>query len=52
MFDLEQLCIQAGKAVWVIYADLICINYDGNVLDCAYMALSGALLDGACFSGN
>lgn len=31
--DHKQLCIAEGKLCWVLYIDLICLNYDGRVLD-------------------
>ncbi|KAL1924563.1 uncharacterized protein VTP21DRAFT_4217 [Calcarisporiella thermophila] len=40
---LSDLCIEEGKAVWVLYADLLCLNYDGNVIDAALIALVSAL---------
>ncbi|KAL4216054.1 hypothetical protein CU097_007492 [Rhizopus azygosporus] len=43
VFPLEKLCIEEGKAVWVLYADIVCLNYDGNVLDASLLALSIAL---------
>ncbi|KAI9199580.1 ribosomal protein S5 domain 2-type protein [Polychytrium aggregatum] len=43
MFDLKTLCIAPGNAVWVLYADIACINYDGNVFDAALVALLAAL---------
>lgn len=43
--NLEQLCIDDGRAVWVIYADMMCLNYDGNVGDAMMLALVGALQD-------
>ena len=43
MLPLKSLCIQPGRAVWVIYADIMCINYDGNVTDAALFALVAAL---------
>ncbi|BFZ64197.1 hypothetical protein YB2330_005336 [Saitoella coloradoensis] len=42
---LDTLCIEEGKAAWVLYADVICLNYDGNVFDAAWMALMTALED-------
>ncbi|OMH84201.1 Exosome complex component RRP43 [Zancudomyces culisetae] len=42
---LDQLCIAKDKAVWVLYADLVCINYDGNILDAVLLALINALKD-------
>lgn len=43
LLPLKSLCIQPGRAVWVIYADIMCINYDGNVTDAALFALVAAL---------
>ncbi|KAI0092112.1 ribosomal protein S5 domain 2-type protein [Irpex rosettiformis] len=39
----EQLCIYRGKAVWVLYVDATCINYDGNVFDATLLAMVSAL---------
>jgi hypothetical protein len=41
--QLSQLCIATGQAVWVIYADLIFLSFDGNALDVALHALLAAL---------
>ena len=38
-WDLEQLCIKEGKAVWTIYIDLTCLHYDGNILDISFKAI-------------
>ncbi|KAI9468689.1 ribosomal protein S5 domain 2-type protein, partial [Zychaea mexicana] len=43
LFPLESLCIEEGKAVWVLYADIVCLNYDGNILDASLLALTAAL---------
>lgn len=43
MLPLTSLCIHPGKAVWVLYVDAICINYDGNVFDAALIAMVAAL---------
>lgn len=40
---LEGLCICPGKAVWALYIDVVCINYDGNAFDAAVMAVMAAL---------
>jgi len=42
-FDAHQLGIQEGKSCWVIFADCVCLDYDGNVLDVALLALNTAL---------
>ncbi|XP_064636939.1 exosome complex component RRP43-like [Lineus longissimus] len=39
----EDLCILKGKLVWVLYCDLLCLNYDGNILDACLIALMAAL---------
>ncbi|CAI2171870.1 12491_t:CDS:2 [Funneliformis geosporum] len=45
VIDLETLCIQEGKAAWVLFADIVCVNYDGNIFDACVMALISALAD-------
>jgi exosome complex component RRP45 len=37
--DIETLCIRAGEKVWQIRVDLNVLNHDGNILDCANIAL-------------
>ncbi|KAG8007988.1 Exosome complex component RRP43, partial [Nibea albiflora] len=39
----EDLCIDRGKLCWVLYCDLMCLDYDGNVLDACVIALLAAL---------
>ncbi|KAG1778876.1 ribosomal protein S5 domain 2-type protein [Suillus placidus] len=41
--SLSSLCIHPGKAVWTLYVDCTCINYDGNAFDAALLAMLGAL---------
>ncbi|KAG1722690.1 ribosomal protein S5 domain 2-type protein [Suillus paluster] len=41
--SLDSLCIHPGKAVWTLYVDCTCINYDGNAFDAALVAMLGAL---------
>lgn len=41
--DLRDLCICEDKLVWVLYCDLLCINYDGAVIDACTGALATAL---------
>ncbi|KAG9285349.1 hypothetical protein G9A89_010824 [Geosiphon pyriformis] len=43
VLSLDDLCIEEGKAVWVLYADVVCINYDGNVFDASVIAMLAAL---------
>ncbi|KZP27977.1 hypothetical protein FIBSPDRAFT_817989 [Athelia psychrophila] len=37
------LVIHPGKAVWVLYVDATCINYDGNAFDATLIAMVAAL---------
>ncbi|KAG8852346.1 hypothetical protein FRB96_008692 [Tulasnella sp. 330] len=37
------LCIETGKAAWVLYIDVTCINYDGNPMDATLLAVMAAL---------
>ncbi|CAL8307339.1 unnamed protein product [Gadus morhua 'NCC'] len=39
----EDLCIERGKLCWVLYCDLMCLDYDGNLLDTCAIALLAAL---------
>ncbi|GAB6027310.1 Exosome complex component RRP43 [Chamberlinius hualienensis] len=43
LIDLQQLCIKEGKIAWVLYCDILCLNYDGSLLDASLMALICAL---------
>ncbi|ETW75645.1 hypothetical protein HETIRDRAFT_329543 [Heterobasidion irregulare TC 32-1] len=43
LISLQSLCIHPGKAVWVLYVDATCINYDGNAFDAALIAMVSAL---------
>ncbi|QSL64102.1 hypothetical protein MERGE_000257 [Pneumocystis wakefieldiae] len=43
MLPLSSLLISKNKAAWILYADLICLNYDGNAMDVAWIALMSAL---------
>ncbi|GAA6064156.1 hypothetical protein JCM10212_004737 [Sporobolomyces blumeae] len=40
---LESLVIEPGKAAFVVYLDLVCLNYDGGALDAAVLAAVQAL---------
>ena len=39
----SSLCIERGKCVWTLYIDIQFLNYDGNALDSAWLALTSAL---------
>lgn len=41
--DPKELCVTKEKLVWVLYCDMICLDYDGCVLDAAIIALMAAL---------
>ena len=41
--DVSDLCIESGKAVWILTADIVCLNHDGNVWDAAMIALIASL---------
>ena len=41
--DLEDLCIQEGKAVWVLKCHLICLDDDGNLVDGCLLAFTSAI---------
>ncbi|KAF8878591.1 ribosomal protein S5 domain 2-type protein [Gymnopilus junonius] len=43
VLPLSSLCIESGKAVWVLYMDATCINYDGNAFDATLLAMVAAL---------
>ncbi|KAH7108048.1 ribosomal protein S5 domain 2-type protein [Auriculariales sp. MPI-PUGE-AT-0066] len=43
VLPLDSLCIQPAKAVWCIYIDIMCVNYDGNVYDATVAAVIAAL---------
>jgi exosome complex component RRP43 len=49
ILNLDQLCIEPNKAVWILYADIICLNYDGSILDAVLCALMAALMNGSIF---
>ncbi|KAI8973572.1 ribosomal protein S5 domain 2-type protein [Mycotypha africana] len=42
--DTEGLCIVAGEKVWQIRVDLLFLDHDGNLMDCASIAAITALL--------
>jgi exosome complex component RRP45 len=43
VLDVEALCIRAAEKVWQIRVDLNVLNHEGNILDCANIALLCAL---------
>ena len=43
--DVEKLCIEKRKKVWLVIIDIITINDDGNLFDAASLAAFAALKD-------
>ena len=39
----KDLCIEPGKLVWVVYIDLTCLNFGGNIVDVCLKAAVAAL---------
>ena len=44
--DPSNLCIKSGKLAWILYCDLMCLNYDGNIIDASVTALCASLQNG------
>ncbi|MEM3851778.1 MAG: exosome complex protein Rrp42 [Methanomassiliicoccales archaeon] len=43
MIDLDKLCIEKGKEVWILYLDIYALDYDGNLFDASSIASVAAL---------
>ena len=43
--DVEKLCIEPGKKIWMVFIDIYPINDDGNLFDAAALAALVALKD-------
>ncbi|HVO77964.1 MAG TPA: exosome complex protein Rrp42 [Methanomassiliicoccales archaeon] len=43
MVDLEKLCIEPGKEVWIMFTDVYVLDYDGNLFDAAFLGAMAAL---------
>lgn len=43
MIDLDALCIEKGKEVWILYLDIYALDYDGNLFDASSIASVAAL---------
>ena len=43
--DLQKLCIEPGKKVFVVFVDVYVLDHDGNLIDAAGMAALGALVN-------
>jgi exosome complex component RRP42 len=43
MIDLEKLCIEPEKEVWINFMDIYVLDYDGNLFDAAFLGCVAAL---------
>jgi len=48
--ELEKLCIEPGKKVFIVFVDVYVLNYDGNLIDASAMAALAALLNTKMFN--
>ena len=44
MVDAKSLCIQEGKKVYMVFADVYPLEYDGNLIDASSIAVNAALM--------
>lgn len=44
--DFEELCIEEGEDVWMVFIDLHILDYDGNLFDACELAATTALANG------
>lgn len=47
--DLEKLCVESGKLVFVVFIDLYVLNHDGNLIDASAIAALAALMNTKMF---
>jgi exosome complex component RRP42 len=43
--DVEKLCINPGKKVFIVFVDVYVLNHDGNLIDASALAALAALLN-------
>jgi exosome complex component RRP42 len=43
MIDTAKLCIEPGKKVYMVFADVYPLDYDGNLIDASSLAVAAAL---------
>jgi len=48
--ELEKLCIEPGKKVFIVFVDVYVLNHDGNLIDASAMAALAALLNTKMFN--
>lgn len=46
---LEELCVEPGKKVFIVFVDVYVLNHDGNLIDASAMAALAALLNTKMF---
>ena len=47
---LEELCIEPGKKVFIVFVDIYVLNHDGNLIDASALAALAALLNTKMFN--
>jgi exosome complex component RRP42 len=47
--DLEKLCVESGKQVFVVFIDVYVLNHDGNLIDASAIAALAALINTKMF---
>jgi len=47
--DLEKLCVESGKLVFVVFVDIYVLNHDGNLIDASTIAALAALANAKMF---
>lgn len=40
---MKDLCIVPDKLSWVLYCDMVCLDYDGSVVDACLITLMSSL---------
>jgi exosome complex component RRP42 len=48
--DLENLCVEPGKKVFVVFVDVYVLNHDGNLIDASALAALAALVNTKMFN--
>ena len=43
MIDTSKLCVEPGKKVYMVFADVYPLDYDGNLIDASSLAVAAAL---------
>ena len=48
--ELEKLCVEPGKNVFIVFIDVYVLNHDGNLIDASALAALAALLNTKMFN--